>query len=408
MSVDSDEAQLTGASRVAYVRPISSRQGRFVVFQTRAAVSGSDTNNEEDVYVRDRFLGTTRLVSGAGDEARSGSGASISSNGRYVAFVSSYAFTRDDDNGAHFDVFVRDMDTGNVTLASQTTDGFQRDLDVFSSPVISGDGSRVAFLTPARLSAADDDTAPADQWFNRLDAYVRNLANGTTRLVSVNARGANFTGPVGLGGMSFDGQLIGFSWGNSGRQKLDVPAGFYVRNMNLPGSKLIWREDLNLISSELEGAPALSGTGRYAAFTSKSPRLDADPNYNKYDVARYDRKTGRLLLVSVGVNSDANGDSWGATLSYDGSYIGLASEATNLVRGDDNEATDAFRFDVLARQMMLVSAAAYGPGDLHSAFGGGVAISGDGQHVAFHSFATDLVPNDTNHESDVFLWTALD
>ena len=379
-----------------------------MVFQTRAAVSGSDTNNEEDVYVRDRFLGTTRLVSGAGDEARSGSGASISSNGRYVAFVSSYAFTRDDDNGAHFDVFVRDMDTGNVTLASQTTDGFQRDLDVFSSPVISGDGSRVAFLTPARLSAADDDTAPADQWFNRLDAYVRNLANGTTRLVSVNARGANFTGPVGLGGMSFDGQLIGFSWGNSGRQKLDVPAGFYVRNMNLPGSKLIWREDLNLISNELEGAPALSGTGRYAAFTSKSPRLDADPDYNKYDVARYDRKTGRLLLVSVGVNSDANGDSWGATLSYDGSYIGLASEATNLVRGDDNEATDAFRFDVLARQMMLVSAAAYGPGDLHSAFGGGVAISGDGQHVAFHSFATDLVPNDTNHESDVFLWTALD
>ena len=196
-----------------------------MVFQTRAAVSGSDTNNEEDVYVRDRFLGTTRLVSGAGDEARSGSGASISSNGRYVAFVSSYAFTRDDDNGAHFDVFVRDMDTGNVTLASQTTDGFQRDLDVFSSPVISGDGSRVAFLTPARLSAADDDTAPADQWFNRLDAYVRNLANGTTRLVSVNARGANFTGPVGLGGMSFDGQLIGFSWATAAGRSSMCPPG---------------------------------------------------------------------------------------------------------------------------------------------------------------------------------------
>ncbi|MGI8888245.1 MAG: TolB family protein [Nocardioidaceae bacterium] len=410
VSVDSDELQLAAASSVPYVRPTSSAHGRFVVFQTYEAVAQSDVNNEQDVYVRDRVLGTTRLVSGAGGQARSGGGASISADGRYVAFVSdSSALAQDDNNGAHFDVFVRDMQTREVTLVSKATDGTQRALDVFSSPVISGDGSRVAFLTSARLSPADDDTAPADQWFNRLDAYVHNLANGTTRLVSVNARGANFTGPVGLGGMSYDGQLVGFSWGNSGRHKLDVPAGFYVRNMNLPGSKLIWREDLNLISNELDGAPALSGTGRYAAFTSKSPRLDADPDYNKYDVARYDRKTGRLLLVSVGVNSDANGDSWAATLSYSGSYLSFASEATNLVPGDDNDATDAFRCDVLARQITLVSATPHGePGSAGSALGGAVAISGDGEHVYFISFANDLVPTDTNRKGDVFLWTALD
>ncbi len=306
-------------------------------------------------------------------------------------------------------VRVFDSDLGELTLVSKATDGTQRRVDS-QDAVISGDGSRVAFKTLARLSPADDDTAPADQPWKRLDVYVHNLANGHTKLASVTARGENFTGPVGLGGMSHDGRLVGFSWGNSGRDKLDVPAGFYVRNLAKPGAKLIWREDLNALSTESAGAPALSGNGRFAAFASKSPRLDAEPDYALYDVARYDRNSGRLSLVSAGANSaDADGHSWAATLSHRGDRLSFASEATNLVAGDDNDATDAFRLDLPADEMSLVSAAmGGGPGSYHSAFGGGVAISADGQHVAFASFADDLVPGDTNHNGDVFLWSALD
>ena len=408
VSVRSEDAQLDAASRVPYARPTASAHGRFVVFQTRAAVAESDTNNEEDVYLRDRVARTTTLVSRAGGSAVSGGGATISADGRYVAFLSDSSAFAQDNNGAHFDVFVRDMETGTVTLVSRATDGTQRNVDM-QAAVISGDGSRVAFLTTARLTSADDDTAPADEWWNRYDVYVRNLANRDTRLVSVTAHGENFTGPVGLGGMSYDGRQIGFRWANSGRNKLDVPAGFYVRNMARPGSTLIWREDLSHISSYLEGAPALSGSGRYVAFTSQSPRLDADPDYAKFDVARYDRKTGQLSLVSKGVYSDADGHSWAATLSYSGRYVSFASEATNLVARDDNDATDAFRLDLSSRDMTLVSTALDDTsGRYHSAFGGGVAISGDGQHVAFASFADDLVAGDTNGQSDVFMWTALD
>ena len=410
VSVDSDEAQLASASRVPYVRPTTSGHGRYVTFQTYEPVTGSDNNNREDVVVRDRVLGITKPVSVAGGRARSGGGATISTDGRYVAFLSaSSALVPDDDNGAYFDVFVRDRRTGELTLVSTATDGTQRRVDS-NEAVISGDGSRVAFTTAARLSPADDDTAPADQPINRVDVYVHNLVNGHTRLASVNARGTNFTGPVGLGGMSFDGQLVGFSWGSSGRGRPDVPAGYYVRDMAKAGAKLIWREDLNVISNVTAGAPALSGDGRFAAFASRSQRLDAESDFARFDVARYDRGSGRLSLVSVSANSaNADGGSWGATLSHRGDRLSFASDATNLVAGDDNDATDAFLLDLSADQMTLVSAAPDGsPGRLPSAFGGGVAISADGLHVAFASFATDLVPNDTNNKHDLFLWTAFD
>ena len=410
VSVDSDEAQLTSASRVPYVRPTTSGHGRYVTFQTYEPVTGSDNNNREDVVVRDRVLGTTEPVSVAGGRTRSGGGATISTDGRYVAFLSdSSALVPDDDNGAYFDVFVRDRRTGELTLVSTATDGTQRRVDS-NEAVISGDGSRVAFTTAARLSPADDDTAPVDQPFNRLDVYVHNLANGHTRLASVNARGANFTGPVGMGGMSYNGRLVGFSWGNSGRDRPDVPAGYYVRDMAKPGAKLIWREDLNIIGNQASGAPALSGNGRFAAFASESQRLDAESDFARDDVARYDRRSGQLSLVSVGAGSaNADGDSWGATLSHRGDRLSFASDATNLVAGDDNDATDAFLLDLSADQMTLVSAAPDGsPGRGTSAFGGGVAISADGLHVAFTSFAPDLVPGDTNGKHDVFLWTAFD
>ncbi len=403
VSIAPDGAEITRASWASYVNPLLSRHGRFVVFDTYAALTASDTNAQPDVYVRDRVLATTELVSVAGGSARGGSDAGISGDGRYVAFLSSSALAGDDNNG-YWDVFVRDMVTGKLTLASKATDGTQRNMDV-NDAVISGDGSRVAFLTSARLSAADDDT-PGIESFKRQDVYVHNIVSGHTRLVSVDRDGKNFTGPVGLGGMSYDGQLVGFSWLNPGRRKLDVPAGYYVRNVAKPGSKLIWQEDLGLPE---EGAPALSGNGRYAAFTSDSSRLDAD-TYDLRDVARYDRQTGRLSLVSVGADStNANSDSWGALLSYSGRYVSFTSEADNLVPGDDNEARDAFRLDLAADQMTLVSAAPDGgPGNYPSAYGGAAAISGDGQHVAFQSFASDLVPGDTNEQGDVFLWTALD
>ena len=410
VSIRTDGQQLTYDARLPPATPVLSRHGRYVVFQSRDpdVTDVADSNSAEDVFVRDRVAGTDALVSVAHGHAVGAGDGSISADGRYVAFISgSEALTRDDSNG-HQDVFVRDLRTGDVRLVSKATDGTQRNVDT-AAAVISGNGRRVAFLTFARLSRADDDHAPADEWWKRYDVYMHNLATGRTRLVSVNRNGDNFTGPVGLGGISYDGRLIGFSWGNSGRHPLDVPGGFYVRNLANHGSTLIWRENINALSWDVGAAPMLSGDGRFAAFASESDRIDPEPGFATADIVRMSLRTGQRSLVSVGAgNADADNDSDSPTLSQHGRFVSFSSEASNLSAADDNEVQDAFRFDLGTRRMALVSMAMDGgTGNASSAAGGGVSVSADGLHVAFHSFAGDLTSTDTN-SGDVFMWTAHD
>ncbi len=84
--------------------PSISDDGRFVAFESWASnFSDNDTNDEADVVVRDRVLGTTERVSrpSSGAEVDRGSeSASISGDGRYFAFYS-YAsnLVIDDTNG---------------------------------------------------------------------------------------------------------------------------------------------------------------------------------------------------------------------------------------------------------------------------------------------------------------------
>ena len=390
------------ASRLPSARPVLSHHGRYVAFQSRdGELAGTDSNGLVDVFVRDTLEGTTELVSEVEGVAVGGSGATVSGNGRYVAFLSaSPDLSPDDTNSDKFDVFVRDMSNGELTLVSRATDGTQRNRDS-EAAVISADGSRVAFLTSGRLSSEDHDPAGVELW-KQQDVYVHTLATGVTKLVSVRRNGDDFVGPVGLGGISAHGRAVGFSWGSLGRHS-QAPGGFYVRDLATPGSTLLWEEKI-LAGAVNDGAPAVSGDARLAAFASDSDDLDPDPNFPLYDVAVADLGSGELTIVSDGVSDrDAHGDSWAPTLSYDGNYVAFASEAPNLVRHDENDASDGFRYE-LGGAMRLVSRGPEGPGNLASAFGGGVAISGDGQHVTFDSFANNLIADDDNASSDVFLW----
>ncbi len=145
---------------------------------------------------------------------------------------------------------------------------------------------------------------------------------------------------------------------------------------------------------------------RFAAFTSESDRVDPEPGYRKLDVVRMNVRPGHRSLVSVGAGADANGDSDSPTLSRSGRFVSFSSEADNLTAGDGNVVSDAYRFDCHTGRMVLVSARPDGDaGNASSAAGGGVSISADGRHVAFHSFASNLGTPDGD-DGDVFLWTA--
>ena len=142
--------------------PSISANGRYVAFATKATNLGDrGRKSVEDVFVRDLKTGRTSLVSRAGGRRGApgdgdSSEPSISADGRYVAFRSYASNLGPSDNSTIPDVFVRDMRTGEVFLASRGTDGGPAANKASESPAISNDGHYVAFASAAtNITPAD-------------------------------------------------------------------------------------------------------------------------------------------------------------------------------------------------------------------------------------------------------------
>ena len=117
VSVGAGGAQINGPSRALSPRSIS-HDGRFVVFSVDEPVSidGSNAGTTENVFVRDRTAGTTRLISKSTAGVAGGSSsdeAAISPNGRYVVFRSFSTNLVASPSGSR--IYVRDRQTNTTT-----------------------------------------------------------------------------------------------------------------------------------------------------------------------------------------------------------------------------------------------------------------------------------------------------
>jgi tricorn protease-like protein len=120
------------------------------------------------------------------------------------------------------------------------------------------------------------------------------------------------------------------------------------------------------------------------------------------DIFVRDRQDGTTELVSVsGSGAQANGDSQAPSISSDGRFVAFQSQATNLVPNDINHNQDVFVHDRQTGTTEIVSVS--GSGAQGNNFSYQPSISSDGRFVAFYSDATTLVPDDTNARSDVFV-----
>src|SRR6185369_13429950 len=134
------------------IRPSLSGDGRYVVFDSFASIGGSDTNNRGDVFVKDTETGSISIVSeidgGEGGIGDSWDG-SISADGRYVAFVSNASNLVFGDNNGDWDIFVKDLQTGALVRASTGSAGEQltgqSSFGTSAGPSISSDGHYVVF-----------------------------------------------------------------------------------------------------------------------------------------------------------------------------------------------------------------------------------------------------------------------
>jgi Tol biopolymer transport system component len=170
-------------------------------------------------------------------------------------------------------------------------------------------------------------------------------------------------------------------------------------------------QSLELVSVSSSGAVAdfgidltslsISDDGNRVAFASLADNLVANDT-SGLDVFVRDRAAGTTVRVSVRTNgAQANNGCANPRISGDGSVVVFDSEATNLVAGDRNGASDVFVHDLAAgttARVSLTSASGEANGDSYLA-----AVSSDGRQVVFESSASNLVPGDTNGVPDIFV-----
>jgi Tol biopolymer transport system component len=145
-----------------------------------------------------------------------------------------------------------------------------------------------------------------------------------------------------------------------------------------------------------------AGAGRYVVYESSRFGLDPSDVTLARKILVRDRQAGTNTIVSLATDgAQANRDSYEPVITPDGRFVAFTSAATNLTPGDTNGTLDIFVRDVQARTTSRVSASSSGAqSNLPSHMAG---ISDDGRYVTFASLASNLVPGDTNNSEDVFV-----
>ena len=388
------------ASSYSYDSAISG-DGRHVAFvsYSQGLTPGDDTTWYEKVYAHDRETGTTVLVSAnsAGLAGNSSSyEASLSYNGRYVAFRSYASDLVAGDTNGQSDIFVRDMVAGVTTRVSVASDGTQANSYSWY-PDISGDGRWVAFGSQANNLVASDTNSGAD-------IFVHDLMTGTTELVSVSSARLQGLGTSYYPSISNDGRYVAF--------------GSYVPTLvpdDTNNQQDVFLRDRTLgttvrVSVAADGGDpnnssweaCVSDSGDRVAFESVASNLVEDDWAGYPDIFYRDVSAGTTTLVTSGdVITEPMDDSQFSRISGNGRYVVFQSWAPNLVTGDTNDDADIFVHDRETGALEIVNVTSEGvQGEGCSSH---PSISADGRYVAFQSRADNLVDGDTNGSADMFV-----
>jgi Tol biopolymer transport system component len=405
VSVATGGAQANYGGDYTHQRAAMSPDGRYVLFATPSTnLDATDTNGVWDVYLRDRQSGTTTWVSltyqDLPGDGHSGRGIAVSADGRYVAFDSGATnMVAGDTNGAG-DVFVRDRQNGTTEIVSVATGGAQAN-DTSEGPVLSADGRFVAFESPASNLVPGDTNG---SW----DVFVHDRVNGTTERVSVSTSGGEGDGFSSGCHMSADGRLVAFTSTATNLVPGDTNGtnDVFVRDLAHGTTRRVSVAAGGVEADGGSGLASLSADGRYVVFTSYATNLVPGDTNGWEDVFLRDLVLGtieRVSLATGGAQANYGASSETATISDDGRSIAFVSYATDLVPGDTNGTTDVFVYD---RTRAITERVSVGTGGTQTgpAYGTGIAaISGDGRFVVFRSYASHLVPGDTNQYGDVFV-----
>ncbi len=397
VSVASGGGQANGDSD----EPAISSDGFIVAFMSEATnLVVGDTNGVRDVFVHDRSTGLTERVSIATGGAEGDDEAftlSLSSDGDFVAFGSFATNMVAGDTNGVIDVFVHDRNTDTTERVSIASDSTQADDESFS-PAISSDGQFVAFQSDATNLVANDTNT-------NTDIFVRDRTLGTTERISVDSGGAQGNGDSFFPAISDDGRFVAFSSEASNlvagdtNNKVDI---FVHDRQNDTTELIVGPAEFTSGSDIIIVAPVISPDNAFVGFRSLADDLVPGDTNNSFDTFLIERSTSIIERTSVSSSEiEGNADSSKPSISSDNRFVVFSSNATDLVSTDFNGSEDVFVRDRDAGQTRRVSLAFDDAESNNDCFA--AVISGDGEFLAFTSFATNLVADDTNGDLDIFV-----
>jgi hypothetical protein len=384
--------------------PAISADGQIVAFYSYATnLVAGDTNGSIDIFVHDRSTGLTERVSvdSAGAEGNNDSySPAITADGQIVAFSSRASNLVAGGTNGYPQVFVHDRSTGLTELVSVRSNGNEGNSFSYE-PAISADGQIVAFRSYASNLVVGDTNGVED-------VFVHDRATGITKRVSVDSSGAEGNRASSTVAISADGQIVAFQ---------SYASNLVAGDTNGVGDVFVHdratgiTERVSVDSSGAEGNSdsyfgSISADGQIVAFPSDATNLVAGDTNGASDAFVHDRSTGLTERVSVDSSgAEGNDDSgrYGLLISEDGQVVTFQSYATNLVAGDTNATSDAFVHDRATGITERVSVDSSGAEGNDDSGRYGLSISADGQIVAFSSAASNLVGGDTNGTFDIFV-----
>ncbi len=352
------------------------------------------------------------------------------------------------------DLYLLDTVSGTITLISVGANDRAANSPTIGEPVISADGTRIAFTSGSKdlVPGVDPDH------FDHIDVFLHDTVTGTTIRVNEHPQGTNATGDSRRPAISADGTKIAYSSIRTNLVAGDTNGTYdiFVYNTVTETTSRVSLTDAGLESNGYSREVSLNADGTRVAFTSHATNLvPGDANGSMPDVYVRDTTAGTTVRVSVGPSGSApNGPSEAPSISDDGTRVAFASFATNLVAGDTNGAWDAFvhdtitaatsrvslapdetefsqdvdrpfidatgsrvafttphegQFAVFVRDLATTTTVKASIGDQRQNANAGsfaLGLSGDGTEVAFGSTASTLVPGDTPRSWDIFITSA--
>jgi flagellin-like hook-associated protein FlgL len=269
-----------------------------------------------------------------------------------------------------------------------------------ASPIFMPDSRSVVFHSEATNLVASDTNGVRD-------TFLKDIATGAITRISVTGAGSQQTGAstTGVASVSGDGRLVLFNSEAANLVSGDTNgvSDIFIKDL---ATGAVSRVSTTATGAQANGASAqgsLSADGRLMVFQSFATDLVPGDTNGRSDLFLKDLETGAITRVSTGSGGEeATDHSYRPLLSPDGQTVLFESLASNLVPDDTNAASDIFLKNLQTGAVTRVSTPALYPETIGGA-STQPSFSPDGRYVAFLSSATNLVSGDTNGAIDVFI-----